>query len=234
MLILLCFCSETVVLSSPVAENTFRLRLEQSEFVHPDFNHAESLWTMNYTDVADTEKIGEFIIYPCRDSSYYFACLKSEVRAWMHYFTGVGKDRVRFSETSIGNVVATNEDTARTVYGIFPSSAVRQSVQDRNDTCCEKVTSQPFYIKMGEMICRADVVAKLVALCQWGVNQDLADSLGISVSDLSKLKQPTKYQLHDKSPLVVKTWQWFMGTDPEEIKRVMRTEEADLEQALES
>ncbi len=233
MLIFLCFCSGTVVLLSPAVENTFRLRSEQSEFVHPDFNHAESLWIMNYRDATDAEKTSEFIIYPCRDSSYYFACLKNEVRSWMQYFTGAGKDRIRFSETSIGNVITTREDTARTVYGVFSSIAVRQSAQNTDDTC-EKVTTSPFYMKMGEMICSADVVAKLVTLCQWGVNQDLADSLGISVSDLSKLKQPVKYQLHDKSSLVVKAWQWFMETDPEEIKRIMRTEESALERALES
>jgi hypothetical protein len=228
MLILLCFCSGTVLLVPSAAENVLSLKSQQSEFLRPDFNHAESLWTMDYIDVTDAKQTGEFIIYPCRESSYYFACLKSEVRSWMQYFTGIGKDRVRFSETSIGNVVVTREDTARTVYGVFAASAVRQSGQDCDDSC-EKLKSHPFYIKMGEMDCRADVVAKLVALCQWGVNQDLADSLGVSISDLSKLKQPIKYKLHDKSPLVVKTWQWFMETDPAEIKKIMRTEEADLE-----
>lgn len=233
MLILLCFCSGTIVLVPSAVENTLRLKSEQSEFVRPDFNHAESLWTMDYTDVTDSEKTGEFIIYPCRDSSYYFACLKNEVRVWMQYFTGVGRDKIRFSETSIGNVVATKEDTARTVYGIFSASAVRRSVQDRDDAC-EKVRDYPFYIKMGEMTCQASIVSKLVLLCPWGSNQDLADSLKVEPADVSKLKQPDKYHLHDKSPLVVKTWQWFMETDPEEIKRIMGTEESDLERALES
>ncbi len=239
MFFLFCFASsllvEAPVVISGDGQHVCALQ-KQAAVIRPDFNHPVIVWSMDYVSNHQEQKSGRFFVYPCKNSSVYFACLEEEIKSWMIYFfhqDAASADTTFFTGLSYGALNVLQEED-RTVFGlflqedVFPSSAESSSgASFRED--------ESFQTKMINLDCNAMLVANLIKVftSQYGESQTLADILGISPVQLSQLKQPLKYKLNDSSPTVVKVWNWFINTDISDVLRITQVSEKDIQSALE-
>ena len=239
MFFLFCFASSPLVEAPFVvsgAEQYAGSTQKQPSIIRPDFNHPVIIWSMDYLSNQQDQKSGKFVIYPCKDSSIYFACLEEEIKSWMIYFLHqdvTSMDMAFFSGLSYGTLHALQERD-RTVCGLFRQEDVFPD-SSKNYEAANLSAEESFQMRMANLDCNAMLVANLIKICtsQHGESQTFADILGVSSVQLSQLKQPLKYKLSDNSPTVVKVWQWFMNTEISDVLRITKVSEKELQEALE-
>lgn len=117
----------------------------------------------------------------------------------------------------------------RSFVGLGPFSKLSNTLP-RPDLFCTCTRSKVFFeSQMSRLPCTLAIIRDLVTICtqkKMGANKRLAESMGISESEVSKLKKPDYYRI--SSNILIKAWNWFRNTSVQEIMEMFDISDAEF------
>ena len=115
------------------------------------------------------------------------------------------------------------------------STSATSSIQGCSSTGSEDQSRFKTMMLNPQFTCNAVLLANILNnACNigHGENKELARVFGVTPQELSELKKPVYYKLYNKSPIVVRVWDWFVKTNLQEITRITGASEHSLCDAI--